>query len=155
MQPQVYQQPQQQKFNDNASQNSRRSKGSVNSNRSKMSNINSSPMKKLGNIINNKLKESNDVILSSSYDSTMSDSDDETYVSQKKIKITKNSNDTYLEYIRDSILIIIIYVILSQDFLQRAIISYIPQIANGGIISHTIYGVIHAIIYIIFKIAIS
>lgn len=159
------------KFNDNASyesqnskisQNSKKSRESVDSRKSNKSlkkDINfASSMYKLGNNINNKLKENGEISINSmsSNNDTMSSISD--YIEDETIKkqvISNNCGDFYTEYLGDSILIIIIYVILSQDFLRRTISSYIPQIETEGIVGITIYGVIHAILYIVLKMIFS
>jgi hypothetical protein len=162
-QPSQYSQhPQHQQFDDNASRASngsvcsQNSRGSHSSNRSKRSNKKSlSPMnmKKLGNIINNKLKENNDYSAHSDTITASSEFDDNE--SEHETNNKKPNGDSYLEYVRDSILIIVVYVILSQDFLKRAISSYIPQINSEGIVGNTIYAIIHAVLYIIFKMVIK
>jgi hypothetical protein len=160
-----YQQQLSQKFNDNVSQmsqlgkNSQYSECSRNSKNSRNSNKSikeQSPIKKLGNIINNKLKDKNEPIINSmsSHDtmtikSSVYDTEDDNEII-KKID-TKSTNETYFEIIKDAILIVVIYLILSQDFLKRAIIGYIPQIETENVVGNAIYGVIHAIIFIVFK----
>lgn len=158
-QSQQYQQQISRKFNDNAShmsQNSQNSQYSDCSNISKNSNK-SSPIKKLGNIINNKLKDKNDSIINSinsisSHDSMTinSDTDENKEVNNKINK--KSSNEIYIDMAKDAILIIVIYLILSQDFLKRAIGVYLPQIESDNVVGNAIYGAIHAIIFIAFKI---
>jgi hypothetical protein len=159
-QQQQYQQQLTHKFNDNVSQmskNSQYSDCSKNSRNSNKSNKDSSPIKKLGNIINNKLKDKNDSIINSmsSHDtmtikSSVYDTEDNNEII-KKID-NNSSNETHFEIVKDAILIVVIYLILSQDFLKRAISVYLPQIESESVVGSAMYGVIHAIIFIVFKI---
>lgn len=105
-----------------------------------------SKIKKMGNNINNKLleKSENSIIDSQTESESVISYDD-----NDNIEI--NNKSYLLNYLRDASLIVIIYVILSQDFLKRTIGTYLPQINSDSVVGTIIYGILHAILYIIFR----
>jgi hypothetical protein len=142
--------------NSNLNQNQQKNNDDNLSIISKNSNLSQtqSKIKKITSCINNKLLD----------DDKSSDSDS-SYESATSIKKNKSlyQNDIFndgkpysiknkiLEYSKEIILIVIIYIVLSQDFLKKKIAVHLPQIINGNLQGTIIYGTLHAILYVIFK----
>jgi len=128
--------------------------GKINSNKNNFS------IEHLVTDINNSLDEfspSDD----KSRDSDFSGSSENSYKKKRK-KSTKNnieydSMKTYYGYIKEPVIIIILYVFLSQEAVKNAISTYVPQInpseETGSVttIGVIIYGVILAVLYAVIK----
>jgi hypothetical protein len=115
--------------------------------------------KKQQNKIKDLVKDINTSIKPKKY-ITLSDSSDISLLSDDGTNITSNeSNDIFssgFSIVKEALLIVIIYVILSQGFVKRTIGKYIPQVLASedqttSMIGHLIYGGLLAIITISFK----
>ena len=89
-----------------------------------------------------------------------SESSNDTVMSKKNKKKQKNktkSSDKMYDYVKEPIIIIILYIVLSQDMIKNAIATYIPQInpseetGNVTLLGVVIYGTILATLYMIIK----
>jgi hypothetical protein len=87
------------------------------------------------------------------------DSDDDDYT-EKEEDIKKNKKpEEYgyiMEYIKEPLLVIIIYVVLSQAFVRKSIANYIPLInprEDGSVsfLAYVIYGTLLALVFMFFK----
>jgi len=94
---------------------------------------------------------------------TDTDNDNNNSASEKEKtdeKYTKsNDENIILDYLKESILLIVVYVILSQNFVKKMIGTYIAQInpredGSVSLIGYIAYGVILAIIFMFLKRAI-
>lgn len=75
----------------------------------------------------------------------------------KKKKNKKKISDEMYDYIKEPLIIIILYVVLSQDMIKNAIALYVPQInpseesGTVSLLGVVIYGSLLAILYAIIK----
>jgi hypothetical protein len=128
------------------SKHSNQSKNSLNNKKHQISRI-----KNLADNLNKSLK--NKRYLTSEYsEPSETESDKESVQILKSGELNISKSQDIREYIKEMMLIIIVYTILSQDFLKRTISIYIPQITTNTTSSYLIYGIIHAILFIILKI---
>lgn len=103
-------------------------------------------IRNIASCINDKLLNNN---LTETEKDNLSESDENDEI-EYKIEKT-NVKNKMLGYLKDIILIVIIYVVLSQDFLKKKIAEYIPNIANSNIHGSIIFGILHATLYLTFR----
>lgn len=105
-------------------------------------NPNPSSIKQLATEINYKLKEqlipddNTNTESNTNSNQTIDDDDD-------------SPKNTTTDYIQNAIIIICIYVLLSQDFIKNMIHPYLPQF--GSITNNIIFGIIFALLFIMIK----
>jgi len=57
----------------------------------------------------------------------------------------------FFEYVKEIVLIVVLYIIISQPFIKNKLSEHFTIMENGNLIGIVIYGFIFAILYIIFK----
>ena len=129
---------------------------SVNTNRNNGNDKNNFTIEHLVADINNSIDE-----FSPSDDKSRDSESSNDSVSFKKNKKTKKnkskSSDKMYDFIKEPIIIIVLYIVLSQDMIRNAISTYIPQInpseetGNVTLLGVVIYGTILAVLYMIIK----
>jgi hypothetical protein len=107
-----------------------------------------SPMEEIAHEVNNSLdKYGPSERAGNTEEDTNTEEDLEIEIKTKKKTFWKSLPNI----IKEAVLLLTIYMFLSQEFIKKQMVSHIPLLKNNGNVSSLIYGLILIIIYLVIK----